>query len=130
MYNQAVNAYKDAKRAAVLTADPMKLIIMMYEEAIKNLNLAKKSIESGNIEKRNEYIYKAQDFINELMNALNFEKGGEIAKNLYSLYEYFIWRLNMSIAKNDPEMVQEVIDRMNTLLDAWNQIYNQYKETK
>lgn len=124
----ATKAYKNNQNVAVLTADPLKLVIMIYEGAIKHLRIAKKAIEENNIIQRNKSIYKAQDFINELISSLDFEKGGDISKNLYSLYEYCIWRSNMAIVKNSAEMVEEVITRLETLLSAWKEIYQKQRK--
>lgn len=126
MYNaNAAYAYKSNQNLSVMTADPMKLVIMIYEGGLTNLKASKGAIIAKNIVKRNKFIYKSQDFINELINGLNFELGGEVAKNLYSLYEYFVWSLNMAIAKNSVEYVDNVITNMEGLLISWKQIYNE-----
>ena len=126
MYNaNAAYAYKSNQNLSVMTADPMKLVIMIYEGGLTNLKASRGAILSNSIEKRNKFIYKSQDFIEELINGLNFELGGEISKNLYSLYEYFIWNLNMAIAKNSVEYVDTVIKNMEGLLSSWKQIYSE-----
>ena len=126
MYSaNAAYAYKSNQNLSVMTADPMKLVIMIYEGAITNLKASSSSIKENNIERRNKFIYKSQDFINELINGLNFELGGDVAKNLYSLYEYFVWSLNMAIAKNSVEYVNTVIENMEGLLDSWKKIYRE-----
>ena len=84
-YNsQALTAYKETR---VKTASPGSLIIMLYDEGIKNITLAIEGmpggkIEAENIERIHQYILKAQDIITELMAALNMDEGGEIAENL------------------------------------------------
>ncbi len=129
MYNaNAAYAYKSNQTMSVMTADPMKLVIMIYEGGIKNLKASKHAMENKNIEKRNKFIYKSQDFINELINGLNFELGGDVSKNLYSLYEYFIWSLNMAIIKNSTDYVDSVLSNMEELLSSWKQIYNESKK--
>ncbi len=126
MYNaNAAYAYKSNQNLSVMTADPMKLVIMIYEGGIRNLKASRSAIKEKNIEKRNKFIYKSQDFIDELINGLNFELGGEVAKNLYSLYEYFLWSLNMAIAKNSSEYVTNVITNMEGLLESWKRIYRE-----
>lgn len=126
MYSaNAAYAYKSNQNLSVMTANPMKLVIMIYEGAIKNLKASRISIEEKNIEKRNKFIYKSQDFINELINGLNFELGGDVSKNLYSLYEYFIWSLNMAIAKNSVDYVNNVVENMEGLLESWKKIYKE-----
>ncbi len=126
MYNaNAAYAYKSNQNLSVMTADPMKLVIMIYEGGIKNLKATRSAMSEQNIEKRNKFIYKSQDFINELISGLNFDLGGEVAKNLYSLYEYFIWSLNMAIAKNAVSYVNSVLSNMEGLLESWKQVYRE-----
>ena len=102
-YNsQALTAYKETR---VKTASQGSLIIMLYDEGIKNITLALEGmpdgkIEAENIERIHQYILKAQDIITELMASLNMDDGGEIAENLLSLYSFFnqqLFQANMKI---------------------------------
>src|SRR5574344_3005080 len=89
-YNQAYNAYKSTN---VRTASQGHLVVLLYEEAVRQLSAASAlfeqdgSVKASNIEKYNNCLQKAQAIITELQVSLDMEKGGEIAKNLMSLYE-------------------------------------------
>jgi flagellar protein FliS len=106
----------------VTTAPQKKLIIMLYDGAIRNLKLAEIAMENKDIEKINTHLIKAQDIIMELMTTLNFEAGGDIAKNLYQLYDYMFFRLVRANIDKNIDYVKEVKKYMEELRDAWEQI--------
>jgi len=116
--NQGYNAYKTAN---VETADRGKLLIMCYDVAIKHsMAVLQLPADFKNIEERNKHLYKVNDAITELISALNFEVGGgEIANNLYRLYEYMQYRINQSIAHPDNTHIQEILGYLTELRDAW-----------
>lgn len=118
-YSQAGNAYKTNE---VMTASPKKLVIMLYEGAVKFLKLAKLSMSDGNIEKTHQSIVKAQNILTELMSTLNFEEGGDIAKNLMALYEYMYQKTIRANVEKNPEHLDEVITFLEDLRDTWNQL--------
>ena len=90
MYANGFDAYRQTN---VLTADPKKLVIMCYEGAITNLRVARERYLSGEYEAKAKAVQKAQDIISELMHALDFEEGGQIARNLEALYNYMTRRI-------------------------------------
>src|SRR6056297_2575062 len=115
-------AYKQYKQVQVKTANSEKLLIMLYQGCIKFLRLAKKSIEDEDIEGANNYIIRSQDIIRELMNTLDREKGGEIADNLYNLYDFMNRQLIEANINKDIEKIKTVEDMMLELLASWQQI--------
>lgn len=106
----------------VNTAPKKKLLIMLYDGAIKNLNLAEMALEEKNFENTNKYLIKAQDIVTELMITLDFDQGGDIANNLYSLYEYMYNKLVRGNIDKDIESVVEVRGYMEELRQVWIQI--------
>ena len=121
MMNQAYG--RDIYQKTQVTAAPQKkLILMLYDGAIKNLKLASIAIDEKNIEKTNTFLIKAQNIISEFMITLDFEKGGEIADGLYSLYEYMYNSLIKANVEKDKEKVEEVIKYLEELRDVWKQI--------
>lgn len=106
----------------VTTAPQKKLIVMLYDGAIKNLRLAKMAMEEKKVEKINTHLIKAQDIIMELMTTLNFELGGEIAKTLHQLYDYMYRQLIKANIDKDVEAINEVEKYMEELRAAWEQI--------
>lgn len=107
---------------AVNTQSQSRLIVMLYEGAIKFLRQAQQSITANDIPGRNRSISKARDIIFELNSSLNMEQGGRIALNLRSLYN-FIWRyLGDANLKSDPRMLDKVIGMLDDLAGAWHKI--------
>ncbi len=80
----AYNALNQYKQNAVFTATPEELTLMLFEGAIKFMNIAKYSIEKRDIEKAHEALIRAQDIVIELSSTLNMEY--EISNNLKRLY--------------------------------------------
>ena len=114
-----LGAYQET---AVLTQDKGKLIVMLYEGAIKFLKLSLNEIEAGNHEARNTYINKGWDIINELNVSLDMEGGGEISENLRKLYSFMLSHLSRANINNDSQGVQEVIDMLVELKQGWEAI--------
>ncbi len=110
------------KETSVLTQNKGKLIVMLYDGAIKFLRLAIKEIEARNPEAKGEYIAKAQDIINELNAVLDMEAGGEIAMNLRKLYCFMNGHLSQANIKQDPAKIEEVIKLLEELNQGWKAI--------
>lgn len=112
------------KETQIKTATQGKLIVMLYDGAIKYLNLAVELLEKKHrkYDKASNAIIRVQDIISELMVSLDFEKGGEIAKNLFSLYMYMNKQLLSANIKKDCKYLLEVKKLLSELRDAWNQV--------
>jgi len=123
-------AHEQYKQVQVKTANKEKLLIMLYQGCIKFLRLAKKSIEEEDIQGANNYIIRSQDIIRELMNTLDMEKGGEVATNLYSLYDFMNRKLIEANVDKDIEKIETVEEMMMELLESWKQIAGGNKQKK
>lgn len=124
-YTHALNAYKET---SVKTASQGALIVMLYEEAIKHIDGAIELVEKdvkedpSRIEKANNHILKAQEIITELSASLDMDEGGEIAKNLMSLYTFFLGQLSSANFEKKPDKLIPVRDMMKELLSAWSEV--------
>ena len=116
-----LNAYKETN---IRTASGGKLIVMLYDEALKQIDFAVEQLnqKAKRLDKVNIALLKAQDIITELMASLDFEKGGEIAKNLFSLYMFFNQQLIDTNIKKDPEPAQNVRKLLAELRGVWVEI--------
>ena len=123
-YGNYQNAYK---KASVNTLDQTKLIIMLYDGAIKNASFAVEHMKSGQIEKVHECLIKTKNIVTELMATLNMDRGGDIAKNLQSLYSYMFSQLIEANMNKKTEPVVVVIDLLKELRAAWTQINSKKK---
>ena len=115
------DASSQYKETQVKTANQGKLIVMLYDGAIKFLKLAIDSLPDKKYDIVNNNIIKTQDIISELMLSLNFEVG-EFADKLYSLYVYINKKLVEGNIKKNAEPLQEVVKYLNELKDAWQQV--------
>jgi len=122
------NGIQDYRKTSVLTADAKRLVLMCYEEAIGNLKIGKQKIVERDYEGKSKALIKTQDILNELLCSLDFEKGGAIAKNLDSLYNYTLRRIIHADLQKDLSAIDEVIGILNELKFAWEEVfYNQDK---
>jgi flagellar protein FliS len=112
-------AYKDN---TISTQNKGRLIVLLYDGAIKFLKLAIKEMEAGSQEAKGQYINRATDIITELNAILDMEKGGEIAGNLRKLYTFMNDRLAQANIKQDPNMVRDVIKLLEELNEGWRVI--------
>ena len=117
-----MNGVESYRQTAITTQSRGRLIVLLYDGAIKFMKLAIQEIEAGNWAAKGQYLSRAQDIINELNGVLDMEAGGEIAQNLRRLYSYMNRRLGQANAKKDPQMVREVIALMEDLNQSWKTI--------
>jgi len=109
---------KKYREMEILTSPPEKLILLLYDEAIKCLDQAKTKIKDKDVEESNRLLLKTQRIIRELMCSLNL-KMGEIATRWYSLYEYIYERLIQANLEKNLEIIEEVLSLIKPLREAW-----------
>ncbi len=105
-------------------ASPHRLIQMLMEGALEKMYIARTLMEAGEIGPKAENITWAISIIDGLRISLDKDLGGEIAQNLEDLYDYMVRRLIESNLRNDTGMVEEVIDLMKQVKEAWDAIAN------
>lgn len=125
MRNPAESYAKVGVDAAVETADPHRLILMLFDGATVAISLARIHMENGQVADKGAAISKAIDLItNGLAASLDKEAGGELAERLAALYEYMAQRLLFANLKNSVAALDEVSELLSGLRDAWAQIPN------
>lgn len=113
------NAYQKYKQTSVQSASREKILLMLYEAAIRFMKHAIAAIEKKDIAERGMNIGKAFDIVNELNNTLNHEVGGEIAANLEQLYMFVTEQLTKSNATGDKKPLEDALRIMETLYSGW-----------
>ena len=127
----AMNQYKQVDvQAAVGNADPHTLIQMLINGAIERLNKAKMHMKQNNIAQKGESVSRAISIIDGLRTSLDMEKGGEIAKNLESLYDYMQRQLLSANMDNKVENIEEVLSLMIEIRSGWASIPQDVKNSK
>jgi len=116
---KGVQAYQ---KVQVMTADGVRLVVMLYEGVIKFNGLAVESIKERDIEKRTYYINRSAAIISDLYNSLDMERGGEVAANLRDLYLYSMTRLTEANMKNSPAVIKEVTALFVEIKSGWDEI--------
>ena len=116
---KGVETYQET---AVITQNKGKLVVMLYEGAIKFLKMAIREIQAKNPELKGEYISKATDILFELNTVLDTEAGGEVAANLRKLYLFMGRHLAEANAKQDIGKIEEVIKLLEELNQGWKAI--------
>ena len=108
----------------VLTAPPQALVLMLYDGALRETARARSIDPSrpGGREQLHKALTRAQDFIRELLLALDHERGGELAGQLAGLYLFCQERLIQANVKADPSLCDDVLRVLKPLRDAWAQI--------
>src|SRR5699024_6827134 len=109
-------------QAQAIEADPHRLIQMLLEGGLTRLAQARGAMQRDQVAEKGELISKAIGIVGGLRQALDMEKGGEIAENLDRLYEYMTTRLMEANLKNDPAIVEEVSELLREVKTGWDAI--------
>lgn len=119
----AANPWESYRQIAAQTAPPGQLVLMLYDGAIRFLELGVAGFSIDDPAESNMAVHnnlqRALNIIRELNLSLNLEQGGDFAVELRRLYDYFdrrIWESNM---QKRPDGVREVIRHLNVLRNAW-----------
>lgn len=103
----------------VLSADPVRLVQMLYRGAIANVQAARAHLASGDIRARANAVNKTCDILAELALSLDHQKGGDISRQLAELYAYMLRRLNHGNTTQTDAPFAECESLLADLLDAW-----------
>jgi flagellar protein FliS len=130
----AVNPHAAYRETRIKTASPGQLVVMLYTEAVKQCDIALDLMGDGaktkpeHIERVNASIIKVQDIVTELMASLDFESGGDIAKNLFALYTWFNRELVESNITKDAKRLKAIRGMLEELRGAWSVAASQATE--
>lgn len=121
------NAFQKYKTTSIQSASREKLLLMMYEGAIKFVKQAIVATEAKQIADRGAAIGRAYDVILELNNTLDHKIGGEISKNLEQLYMFMTEQLTKANVTGDPVHLRNVLKILETLYEGWQKAVEQLK---
>nr|WP_296752660.1 flagellar export chaperone FliS [Thioalkalivibrio sp.] len=123
---QALNQYRNAgPLASVNEADPHHLVQMLFEGALDRIAIARGAMRQGDVAVKGERISRAITIIDGLRAHLDLERGGEIAANLRSLYEYMERRLAEANLRDDITILDEVANLLREVKSGWDAIPQQ-----
>ena len=114
--------HDEYRQNEVATSSQGKLIVMMYEGALKFVALAIEGIDNQDLSKKGLYINKTHDIINELSCALDMNKGGDVAHKLESLYQFILHQLTVANVKSDRKALESIVNVLTPLMEAWKEL--------
>lgn len=121
--NAAMSQYRQVGvQTGIVDASPHKMIEMLFKGAAEKLARAKGAIERKDLATQGENISKAIRIIDTLRVSLDHKKGGEIAGNLETLYDYMVRRLTKANMDSDVKVIDEVSTLLNEISSAWDSI--------
>lgn len=120
MVSKSARAYAATEAfTGVNASDPGQLIVLVYQRVFDHLNMGKKALEDGDY--GIESFTKAHDLIQQgLLACLDYETGGEVAQSLGAVYEWSLRELIAARSAKSPERIQEIIDVLTPLYEAWS----------
>jgi flagellar protein FliS len=125
-YARSVNTYRNN---AIHSASPGQLVLMLYDGALRFMDNAVRGFDEPNFITANEQIHnnliKTQAIITELQATLDFDQGGEIARNLYRIYEFMQDQLRTANRDKAKEPIHVVQKLLSDIRDAWAQMLDQ-----
>lgn len=122
------NPYAKYKTNAVMSASREKLLLMMYEAAIKFTKLAIKAAEEKKVAERCENIGRAFDIVLELNNTLDHKVGGPIAAQLEQLYMFITEQFTKANISGDTKPLRDSLKILETLYEGWVQAVEKMKK--
>jgi flagellar protein FliS len=114
-----INPYNKYQESSVQTATPGQLVILLYDGAIRFTRSAMEEVENKRYETANQFFFKAQSIIHELIASLDSDV--EFSKNLYAIYEYMLHQLIQANFRKSAEPAREVLQYLLELRDSWRQ---------
>ncbi len=121
-------AYQKYKTTSVQSASREKILLMLYEAAIRFTKLAIQAADEKKIAERGTNIGRAYDIILELNNTLDHRVGGEISKNLEQLYMYITDQFTQGNITGDAKYLRDALKILETLYDGWVKAVEQLKK--
>jgi flagellar protein FliS len=118
-YQNPAHKYREI---AVKTANPLQLVVMLYDAAITCMQEAQAHVHNKNISGRARAINKCISIISELQSCLDLKAGGEIASSLNRLYDYMKRRIFTANVEQSAQPLMEVEGLLGNLRSAWTEL--------
>ncbi|GAV12417.1 MULTISPECIES: flagellar export chaperone FliS [Paenibacillus] len=114
-----MNYQQQYLKTKVETASPGELTLLLYEELFRKLSMAKKSFHMNQFDEMMPKVHGAREILFELISTLNMQY--DISKQLYALYEYYLYCINQFIISKDEKFLEEVIQFAKDYAETWKQ---------
>ncbi len=110
------------RESAVRGASPVGLIVILYEEVVRSLRRAQRGIEQGNIEERTLGVSHAIRVIGHLQSVLNFEAGGDVARDLSAFYNAARTQILRANSGAHAKPIETLATGFSAVAEAWKQV--------
>jgi len=120
MYSQ--NGYFKYQQNDVFSLSEMEIVDRLLKALCSSIDMAAAAMEQGDIAQKGKMISRAVGIAGELQAALNLKEGGEIAENLFALYDYIIRELVCANIKGDINKLKTAEKIVRPILEAWSEI--------
>ena len=120
-----MQAYQNANREAVAESEnPHALITVLFEELLRAMRSYVSNVEKNNSPEPEQtaQFSRALMILYGLQSSLNFDEGGEIAENLFRLYEYARQQMLTTSREGQTAGTLTAIEAIESICDAWRQI--------
>ncbi len=124
------HSYVAYQKNLVEGADRGTLVLLLYDGLLKFLLEAKKNFERENYKEGFVFLARADRIVKELIASLDMEKGGEIAQNLFRLYEFVLWKILLAEKEKNPRHIEEASHIIYELRSAWKEALGKMRETE
>lgn len=115
-YSTQSSSYREME---IHAASPHKLVVIVFEQLVINLERARIAMERNDIELRVTSLRRARDIVTELLGTLDFEKGGPIATQLADLYQYMLYELVDVGMRGDLYTMRKLVSIASLLRDGF-----------
>jgi flagellar protein FliS len=132
-YKKMTDVYQSTERNALAeTEDPHKLVLIMFDALIKSMEIYIDNIDvkTADLELRSKHFSRSLTIIYSLQSSLDFERGGEIATNLFQTYEFARQMIIGSIKDMDGEGPKRAVSLLSDIREAWAQMGEQLTDEK
>ena len=124
------NPYAQYRQNSVETATPTRMVVMLYDGAIRFLTQALPAMQARQYDRQSEMIGKAQEIIAHLRDTLDFQAGGAVARHLSGFYTTLLDSLTDANIYDRPERIEKAIDALRQMRDAWAEVDRQCQAGK
>lgn len=115
------NYTRHYQQTQVMTSSGVQIVVLLYDAAIQSIELARRGIDTSNLQDKGRFLGRAISIVGELNSVLDFERGGEIAPALHRIYDYVLTELVTANARNDAHHLDGPLRCLTTLREGWKE---------
>lgn len=115
-YPSQTSSYREME---LLSASPERLVVIVFEQLVVNLERARIAMERNDIALRVTALRRARGLLSELLATLDFEQGGAIAKQLADLYQFMLYELVDIGQRGDLRVMRKLVSIASNLRDGF-----------